>query len=209
MSREGRRKLVSLVAEVVRLRGNCHSARILTNSATEFLAAICIALATCAVLVATEAQAAKPEAKPEKKESVEAKEPESTAKPEKTRTITFDTIKFEMAKEDPFDRELIGPKIEALGGKKIRIRGFVHPSSSFSQTMKKFVLVRDNLECCFGPGAALYDCIIVTMKMGKTAEYTTRPVSVEGTFRIEELADPIDPDANPQAIYQMEAEVVE
>lgn len=162
-----------------------------------------------AITVSTHAIAAKPESKPEKQEAVAEKEPASTGKPEKVRNITFDTIKFEMAKEDPYDRELIGPKIEALSGKKIRIRGFVHPSSSFSQTMKRFVLVRDNMECCFGPGAALFDCIIVSMKPGKTAEYTTRPVSVEGTFRIEELPDPLDPDANPQAIYQMEAEVVE
>ncbi|MGE0607259.1 MAG: DUF3299 domain-containing protein [Pirellulales bacterium] len=124
----------------------------------------------------------------------------------KAKNITFDTIKFEMEKTDPYDRELIGPKIEALAGKKVRIRGYVHPSSSFSQTMRNFILVRDNQECCFGPGAALFDCIIVKMKPGTTAQYTTSPIAVEGIFRIEELPDPFDEEANPQAIYEMEAE---
>jgi hypothetical protein len=65
--------------------------------------------------------------------------------------------------------------------------------------------VRDNLECCFGPGAALYDCILVEMQPGKTAEYSVRPVAVEGIFRIELRTDI---DGNPQAIYGMKAEAV-
>ncbi len=153
---------------------------------------------------------AKPETEPElpaKEEPAKSDTAKNdTAKNEKAKNITFDTIKFDMEKTDPYDRELIGPKIEALTGKKIRIRGFVHPSSSFTQTMRNFILVRDNQECCFGPGAALFDCIIVKMKPGTTAQYTTSPITVEGVFRIEELADPFDEEANPQAIYQMEAE---
>ena len=42
------------------------------------------------------------------------------------------------------------------------------------------VLVRDNLECCFGPGAALYDCVMVRMNPGKTTNFSIRPVTVEG-----------------------------
>jgi hypothetical protein len=67
--------------------------------------------------------------------------------------------------------------------------------------IKQFVLVRDNQECCFGPGAALYDCVLVSMATGASAEFSIRPVAVEGRLRIEEF---LDPDGVTRAIYQME-----
>ncbi len=35
------------------------------------------------------------------------------------------------------------------------------------------------------PGAMLYDCVMVEMTEGKTANFSTRPVSVKGTFEID------------------------
>jgi len=64
------------------------------------------------------------------------------------------------------------------------------------------VLVRDNQECCFGPGAALYDCILVEMKKGNTADFTIRPIAVEGTFNVREF----NIDGRDLAIYQMDGE---
>ena len=56
-----------------------------------------------------------------------------------------------MKKEEPFLRSMISPAIEKLGSAKIRIRGYILPS--FQQSgLTQFVLVRDNMECCFGPG---------------------------------------------------------
>lgn len=119
--------------------------------------------------------------------------------------VTFDTIKFEMKKEDPFLRSMLTPQIEALASQPIRIRGYILPS--FQQTgIKQFVLVRDNMQCCFGPGAALYDCIIVDMKPGKTAEYTVRPVTVTGVFAVSEL---LDEDGKHLAIYHLDGELVQ
>jgi hypothetical protein len=100
--------------------------------------------------------------------------------------ITFDDIKFDMQKDEPFDRGMLTDRIEQLHGRDVRIRGYILPS--FQQRgITEFVLVRDNLECCFGPGAALFDCIVVHMEPGRDISYTVRPVSVEGTFAIEEL----------------------
>jgi hypothetical protein len=57
--------------------------------------------------------------------------------------------------------------VEKLEGKKISIKGWIHPLSVFTQTgIKSFILVRDDKECCFGPGAALHDCISVKMNPG-------------------------------------------
>ena len=118
--------------------------------------------------------------------------------------ITFDNIKFEMKKGDPFAREMLSKKIEGYDGHKIRIRGYILPS--FKQNgIQQFVLVRDNMECCFGPGAALFDAIIVKMAPGKTTSYTIRPVAVEGTFSIREIRGP---DGKHLAIYFMTADEV-
>ena len=126
------------------------------------------------------------------------------AVPGRPRDVTFDTIKFGIEKDQKFFREMLTPEIEKLFGQTIRIRGFIYPT--FQQTgIKTFVLVRDNQECCFGPGAALFDCIVVDMKPGKTTDYSIRPVTVEGTFGFSELKDP---DGIQRAIFHLDGESV-
>jgi hypothetical protein len=119
---------------------------------------------------------------------------------------TFDDLKFEMTKTELFNRAMLTPKVHALMDKKIRVRGYIFPTLR-KTGLNRIVLVRDNMECCFGPGAALFDCILVTMAPGKTAEYTIRPVAVEGTIRLEELQG--GPDGRPLAIYQLVGDKVE
>ena len=108
----------------------------------------------------------------------------------KAKDITFDDIKFKMKKGGKFKKKMITTKIRKMDKTKIRIRGWIHPQTVFKQKgIKRFVLVRDNQECCFGPGAAIYDCIVVNMAPGKSTNFTTKPISVEGTFRIKPLKD--------------------
>jgi hypothetical protein len=117
----------------------------------------------------------------------------------KPRDITFDDIKFDMVKGTAFKRSMLTKKIEELTGKPIRIRGYILPSFQ-QEGITQFVLVRDNMECCFGPGAALYDCILVEMEAGKETSFTVRPVTVEGKFEISEFKDP---DGKHLAIYHL------
>ena len=117
----------------------------------------------------------------------------------KVKDLTFDDIKFDMKKGDPFERSLLTKKIDELSGATIRIRGYMLPS--FQQKgITQFVLVRDNMQCCFGPGAALCDCIMVDLK-GTTTTYTVKPIAVEGIFKVEEF---LDPDGNVLAIYHLD-----
>lgn len=120
------------------------------------------------------------------------------------RNITFDDIKLELEKDEKYIPEKhLSEKVDKLQGQKIRIRGWIHPSV-FTQTgITQFVLVRDNQECCFGPGAALHDCILVEMETGKSTSFTTRPIAVEGVFKIEEI--PGGPKGRQLAIYGMKA----
>jgi len=122
--------------------------------------------------------------------------------------ITFDDLKFDIEKDGEFKEEMITKELEELDKKTVKLRGFILPTSVFQQTgIKKFVLVRDNQECCFGPGAALYDCVIVEMQPGKTATFSTRVVSVKGKFEIDSKSFRY-PDGGHFAIYKMTAEEV-
>jgi len=125
-------------------------------------------------------------------------------RPTGPREITFDDIKLEMEKGAPFTRDLLPTRVTSLAGTAIRIRGYILPS--FQQTgLTQFVLVRDNQECCFGPGAALHDCVVVRMRPGRTADFSIRPVAVAGTFKIDELRAP---DGSHLAIYALDGDEV-
>lgn len=116
--------------------------------------------------------------------------------------VIFDDIKLELKKDQPFDPKLLTPKVTQLDGTRVRIRGYMLPG--FQQKgITKFVLVRDNMECCFGPGAALHDCIVVDMVEGASAEFSTRPITVEGTFKVKELKSP---SGRHLAIYHLDGE---
>ena len=152
-----------------------------------------------AVLVAAGCGGPPPVAAPAAAPGAAARRP--TAAP---REISFDDIKLEMEKGAAFTRDLLPERVTALADTAIRIRGYILPS--FQQTgLTQFVLVRDNQECCFGPGAALHDCVVVRMRPGKTAEFSIRPVAVAGTFKIDELRAP---DGSHLAIYALDGEEV-
>lgn len=107
--------------------------------------------------------------------------------------ITFDDLKFDIEPDAPFDSSMLTDEIRALDGKVVKLRGYILPSTLFRETnIEEFVLVRDNMECCFGPGAALFDCVIVNLVDGVRTNFTTRPVTVTGKFRLKEYKYPDD-----------------
>ena len=121
------------------------------------------------------------------------------------REISFDDIKLDMEKGAAFTRDLLPKRVTALEGQAIRIRGYILPS--FQQTgLTQFVLVRDNQECCFGPGAALHDCVVVRMQPGRSANFSIRPVAVTGRFQVSELRGP---DGKHLAIYALAGDDVQ
>jgi hypothetical protein len=110
-----------------------------------------------------------------------------------------------MTKDQPFKRELITPAIEHLSGNKVRIRGYILPPPQ--QTgLTRFVLVRDNMACCFGPGAAIYDSMIVDMQPGLSMDYKLQPIVVEGTFNVHEVHFP---SGRCMSIYHLTADKAE
>jgi len=122
--------------------------------------------------------------------------------------ITFDDLKFDIEIGAEFKPEMITKELKELDTKTFKLRGFILPTSVFQQSgIKQFVLVRDNQECCFGPGAAIYDCVIVNMIPGKTTNFATRVITVKGKLEIDTESYQY-PDGGYYAIYRMTAEEV-
>lgn len=113
--------------------------------------------------------------------------------------LTFDDVEFEMEKDEDFDRDMLTDDINEMEGKRISIRGFILPNGTRQSGNRKFILVRDNKECCFGPGAALYDCVLVKLRKDHEVDFTVRPVTVEGTLQLKEL----EIGGRTMAIYRM------
>jgi len=122
-------------------------------------------------------------------DAVPARRPTAKAKGE----ISFDDLKFNIEKGEAYDPAKLTEAIKTLDGKQVHLRGFILPSTLFRETdINEFVLVRDNLECCFGPGAALYDCVVVNLVGKVTTDYTTRAVTVTGILKLKEYKYPDD-----------------
>lgn len=114
--------------------------------------------------------------------------------------LKFDDVKFDMEKGARFERRMLTPKIEELASRRVRIRGYVHPYSANSEELRTFVFVRDNQACCFGPGAMLYDCMVVELDPKRPGKYVIGPITVEGTFAI---VEDLDPTGVQGAIYRL------
>lgn len=118
--------------------------------------------------------------------------------------INFDDLKFDLEKDAPFDPKLITDELKFLDGRDVTLRGYILPSTLFSETnISQFVLVRDNQECCFGPGAALYDCVMIQMVEGNTTDFVTRPVTVAGRFVIDTESYRYPPGLSPNGATHM------
>jgi hypothetical protein len=113
--------------------------------------------------------------------------------------ITFDHIKFDIPEGESYSQTMLTDEIHRLDGQQVKLRGYIRPSFK-QRDLKGFIFVRDNKECCFGPGAALFDCVVVKLAKDQATDYTTRPVAVTGTFVLKQYTGP---DGNVWAIYRM------
>jgi hypothetical protein len=85
--------------------------------------------------------------------------------------------------------QLIPPSAIALNGKKIFIKGFVYPGKQ-TDGIQRFVLCRDQGDCCFGGDPKITDRIDVVLANPLRLTYSPRMFKVAGTFRIEPAQDP-------------------
>jgi len=117
--------------------------------------------------------------------------------------ITFDNLMFDIKPTDVFSPTMFNDAVRDLFGKKVKLRGYIHPGSAMVEKgLTQFVFVRDDQACCFGPGALLYDNVVVKMKPGKTANFSIRPIAVEGVLSYQESGKV---GTQPASIFQIDA----
>jgi hypothetical protein len=118
--------------------------------------------------------------------------------------LNFDHLKFNIQPDQAFEVRQLTLDLLKLRGRTIKIRGYVRPSFK-EKNITRFVFVRDNQECCFGPGALLYDCMIVNMAEGHAVNFSTRPITLEGRFALKPFRGP---DKRVWAIFELNETVL-
>ncbi|MEM9657029.1 MAG: hypothetical protein AAF961_01590 [Planctomycetota bacterium] len=81
--------------------------------------------------------------------------------------------------------------IAALDGEQVFIKGYIRPDSTRVRTnLKRFLLVRDNNQCCFGDAASVkyYDQIGVAVDDGVAVDYSSKLFRLGGKLRVNEEA---------------------
>ncbi len=110
--------------------------------------------------------------------------PQRPIRPGTVNDITFDDLELKMPLDSMFDRKLLTDRAQQLDNQKVRIRGFIFAGGVFRQTgITSFPLVM-NTQCKFGPGGFAYCVIMVDLNDGVSTDFTTRPVTVEGTLSV-------------------------
>lgn len=79
-----------------------------------------------------------------------------------------------------------------LDGKKIFVKGYIHPTSMDAPLAKKFVLVPDLGTCCFGGQPPLTHMIEVTLSGNDYAKKSMRSQKLSGTLRVNRQLKPIE-----------------
>jgi len=97
--------------------------------------------------------------------------------------ISFDDLQPDRYPQP--DAHNLPKEIDDLRGKRVRIRGYMLPALQQSH-IGDFVLVRDNLQCCFGMNVNPFDCIMIRLDANQSIEYDIDPITVDGVFDLEE-----------------------
>ncbi|TWT90817.1 hypothetical protein Mal64_12140 [Pseudobythopirellula maris] len=131
----------------------------------------------------------------------------ATETPDGYERISFIDMKPTEAEE--VNRTPIPPDILELmkNEQKVFIKGYIRPDTiQYHENISDFLLVRDNLQCCFGPMAKVYyfDQIQVKLDPGMTTDYHTGLFRLGGLLKV----GPGDPESNTPLTFHMQADYV-
>jgi hypothetical protein len=97
---------------------------------------------------------------------------------------------FEELRPDEVDErggKVVSPDVMALDGKKVFIKGYIRPGTeNFRQNATRFLLVRDNNQCCFGDITTVkyYDQVKVDMVDRLTVDCSLKLFRLGGVLRV-------------------------
>jgi hypothetical protein len=102
----------------------------------------------------------------------------------------YDRISFETLKPNELQERggvLIPPEVQAMAGKHVFIKGYIRPGSAPVRTgIDRFLLVRDNNQCCFGDLSKVkyYDQMAVQIVGSQRVDDTLQVLRMGGTLEI-------------------------
>ena len=109
-----------------------------------------------------------------------------TEVPDGYERISFRDLQFET------DRRTAQPQLPyALDGKRVFVKGYVHPGVSSMAAIHRFVLVPDMGTCCFGGQPALSDMIEVTIVDAPGVKYSQRKRKLGGILTVNNRQKPV------------------
>ncbi len=120
----------------------------------------------------------------------------------------YQPINFDLLQPDPKNvHELVPPSALALNGKRVFIKGYIHPSVAGLGPVHQFVLVPDMGTCCFGGQPKLTDMIEVTTPPKQPVRYSRRRLKLAGTLKVDTQLKPVD--GLTGVFYQMQADLIQ
>jgi hypothetical protein len=108
-----------------------------------------------------------------------------TEVPEGYSRISFETLRPTELQER--GGVLVPPEVEALNGKRVFIKGYIRPGSSPVRTgIDRFLLVRDNNQCCFGDLSKVkyFDQMAVQITSSHRVDDTLRILRMGGILEV-------------------------
>ena len=81
--------------------------------------------------------------------------------------------------------EQISPEIQAMDGKKVEIQGFMLPLDMSEGNLRTFMLLKDQMACCFGNIPRLNEWVYVRVpKKKQISVHQDVPITLFGTLRV-------------------------
>lgn len=110
-----------------------------------------------------------------------------TEVPDGYERISFETLR--PTEQEERGGQYVPPEVKALAGKRVFIKGYIRPGSAPVRTgIDRFLLVRDNNQCCFGDLSKVkyFDQIAVQITSSHRVEDTLNILRMGGILEINE-----------------------
>jgi hypothetical protein len=118
----------------------------------------------------------------------------------------YQRLSFDELQPDPANAGQTVPLTATrLDGQRVFLKGYVFPGRE-RHGIKNFVLVRDNLQCCFGGNPKLTDMVEVKLAGNLAMDFTTNLRRVAGTFHV---APGAGIDGLPRVVYHLDADYLQ
>lgn len=119
----------------------------------------------------------------------------------------YERISFEQLQPNPMTPQLPIPlSALELDGKRVFVKGYVHPGVERRKGIKQFILVPDMKTCCFGGQPELTDMIEVTLQDPHRVDYSFARRKLAGVLRVSPYKKSVE--GLDGVYYQLDADYV-